>query len=610
MKILGISCYYHDAAAALVVDDQVVAAAAEERFSRIKHDNTFPWHALNYCLHAAGLAINELDAVVFYEKPIIKFERMLQQHLHYFPRSHRVYHQSFSSWLHVKLKLGQLFQERLHYRGRLRFVTHHLAHAASAFYLSGFDQATVVTLDGVGEWATTTVGYGQGAALALDRQIHFPHSLGLLYSALTAYLGFSVNDAEYKVMGLAAYGNPATFQAQLDELVQLFPDGSYALNMAYFTFGWSERMYHHKLERLFGYPTRMPESPMEPHYQDIAAALQAKLEQVVFRLLQAEHRRRPQHNLCLAGGVALNSVMNGKLLTETPYRRLFIPPDPGDAGGAMGAALYLRFHPELIGRPQLAPMAGRRLAARFSQRFTPYLGPAYPWYQAIAAVEKAGIKYEVVSDRQQLLDTVAQLIADQAIIGWFQGRMEWGPRALGARSILASAATVAMRDIINEKVKHRELFRPFAPVILESATHRYFAADHPLPKSARYMLMVYPFKPRIGQRDVPAVVHVDGTGRLQTLRRADNPLYYDLIATYQQKTGVPIIINTSFNVRGEPIVCSPEDAVRCFQRTDIDVLVLDSIIVRKASVGSAAAPRRRPDRHAHRRPQTKRRSRV
>lgn len=581
MKILGISCYYHDAAACIIVDDHIVGAAAEERFTRLKHDNSFPHNAIQFCLEKAGIAANELDAVVFYEKPILKFDRVIHQHLQHFPKSHGVYAQSFASWLNVKLKFADTVKNELHYGGQILYTEHHLSHAASAYYLSGFADATVVTIDGVGEWSTTTVGYGKGKELAIERELHFPHSLGLLYSAITAYLGFSVNDAEYKVMGLAAYGNPEPFKAKMDELIQLHADGSYSLNMKFFDFEWSDYMYSQKLEKHFGYPTREAESAMQPHYQDIAAALQAKLEEVVFHLLNAEYKKKKSENLCLAGGVALNSVMNGKLLRSTPYKNLYIPPDPGDAGGAMGAALYVRFHPECLGKKALSRKDAAALQQRFAETFTPYLGPEYPWYKITEALEEFKLKYEFIPEREKLAEHVAELIADQQIIGWFQGRMEWGPRALGSRSILASAATVEMRDIINEKVKHRELFRPFAPVILEKHTAKYFKSDAHLPKSARYMLMVYPFKPKIGERDVPAVVHVDGTGRLQTLHRADNPLYYDVIEKFKQKTGVPIIINTSFNIRGEPIVCTPVDAIKCFLHTDIDVLVLDQYIIRK-----------------------------
>lgn len=590
MKILGISCYYHDAAACLIVDDKIVAAGAEERFSRVKHDNGFSRLAIQYCLDEAGIAANEVDVVVFYEKPILKFDRMLHQHLQHFPKSYKVYLDNFASWINIKLKLPQILKDEVNYYGKVVYLEHHLAHAASSYYLSGYQDATIVTLDGVGEWATTTVGYGKGRDIRIDREVHFPHSLGLLYSAMTAYLGFSVNDAEYKVMGLAAYGDPKPFKRHMDQLINLYPDGSYALNMEYFDYEWAPQMYSQKLEQLFGYPTRQPESEMEPHYQNIAAALQAKLEEAVFHILNVEYERNPSDNLCLSGGVALNSVMNGKLLSSTPYKNLYIPPDPGDAGGAMGAALYVRFHPEVIQQEAPSEKETKRLLKKFADDFTPYLGPSFGWYQIIQALEQFGLEYDFYQDKKELVDHVAGLVADQQIIGWFQGRMEWGPRALGSRSILASAATVEMRDIINAKVKHRELFRPFAPVILEQHTAKYFESDEKLPKSARYMLMVYPFKPKIGERDVPAVVHVDGTGRLQTLHRDDNQMYYDLIEAHRKKTGVPIIINTSFNIRGEPIVCTPVDAIKCFLFTDIDVLVLDQFVVRKADAGKKKRP--------------------
>jgi carbamoyltransferase len=585
MKILGLSCYYHDSAACLIIDEKIVAAGAEERFSRVKHDNGFPKLAIQYCLDEAGIAANEIDAVVFYEKPILKFDRMLHQHLQHFPQTYKVYQDNFASWINIKLKLPQVLKDEVNYFGKVIYLEHHLAHAASSYYLSGYNDATVVTLDGVGEWATTTVGYGKGRDLHIDREVHFPHSLGLLYSAMTAYLGFSVNDAEYKVMGLAAYGDPEPFKRHMDQLINLYPDGSYALNMEYFDYEWAPHMYSQKLEEVFGYPTRQAESAMERHYENIAAALQAKLEEAVFHILNVEYKRNPNLNLCLAGGVALNSVMNGKLLRSTPYKNLYIPPDPSDAGGAMGAALYVRFHPELLGVKAPSEKQAKSLQKTFADTFNPYLGPSYGWYQIEQALDKYDLKYELVTDRKKLIDQVSTMIVEQQIIGWFQGRMEWGPRALGSRSILASAATIEMRDIINAKVKHRELFRPFAPVILEQHTAKYFESDEKLPKSARYMLMVYPFKPKIGVKDVPAVVHVDGTGRLQTLHRDDNPLYFDLIEGHHKKTKVPIIINTSFNIRGEPIVCTPEDAIKCFLYTDIDVLVLDQYIVRKT--GSA-----------------------
>lgn len=567
MTILGISCYYHDAAACLLQDGVVTAAAAEERFTRVKHDNNFPYQAIEFCLAQAGKAINELDAVVFYEKPILKFDRILHQHLQHFPKSYLASSETLAHWFDQKLQIEKILREKLYYQGKILYSQHHLSHAASAFYLSGFKKAVIVTLDGVGEWATTTVGLGSGNKIKIDQEIHFPHSLGLLYSTLTTYLGFSANDAEYKVMGLAAYGDPKPFKSHLNRLVTQFPDGSYQLDLAYFNFDWSnKRMFSRKLVQLFGHFPRKPESQAYKYHQDIAAALQRKLEEVVLSLLQSAYKKYRLPNLCLAGGVALNSVLNGKILKQTPFKRLYIPPDPSDAGGAMGAAFYAH-----------AQHSKNKIEY---QHFTPFLGPAYPWYQIKKTLDEKRIKYTFYQDKWKLLRKTARYLQKQKVIGWFQGRMEWGPRALGNRSILASAATTQMRDIINARVKHRELFRPFAPVILEEYTDKYFEADKNLPVSARFMLMVYPFKEK-GKREVPAVVHVDGSGRLQTLARQNNPLYYDLIAEYKKLTGVPIIINTSFNVRGEPIVCSPADAINCFLKTDIDYLVIDQFVCRK-----------------------------
>lgn len=559
MNILGISCYYHDAAACLIVDGQIVAAAAEERFTRIKHDNNFPENAIRFCLSWVNIKSTDIDTVVFYEKPIVKFDRMLRQHFAHFPTSRKVFVETIGSWFDFKLQIPKTLKKTIGCNGPVRYLPHHFSHGASAYYLSGFDKAAIVTIDGVGEWATTTVGVGTKSKIAIDKEIRFPHSLGLLYSAMTSYLGFEVNDAEYKVMGLAAYGAPKPFRSHMDELVTVFSDGSYALNLTYFDFGGRYRMYNDRLAALFGHPPRDPESLMERHYENIAASLQEKLETVVFHLLTAAHKKYKTDNLCLAGGVALNSVMNGKILKNTPFKRLYIPPDPGDGGGAMGAALWAS-----TTRPK---------------SFTPYLGPSFPGEQMEDVLVRHGLSYTRL-DQKNLIDRVAELLSQEKIIGWFQGRMEWGPRALGNRSILASAARIEMRDIINSKVKHRELFRPFAPVVLSQHVKEYFITDSPVPTSAKYMLFVYPFRPK-GKREVPAVVHVDGTGRLQTLERSDNPLYYDLIETYAKKTGVPIIINTSFNVRGEPIVCTPLDAVHCFLKTDIDYLVMGPFLVRK-----------------------------
>jgi carbamoyltransferase len=566
MRVLGISCYYHDAAACLMIDGQVVAAGAEERFTRIKHDNHFPQRAIEYCLQQAGLSMHELDGVAFYEKPVVKFERVLHQHLQHFPKSLKSFLNTGGEWIHDRLQIKEKLQQDLNYHGPVFYVPHHQAHAASAFYFSGFKKAAIVTIDGVGEWATTTIGLGAGEKIRQDKEIRFPHSLGLLYSTFTTYLGFSANDAEYKVMGLAAYGDPKPLLHYFDDVIQTFPDGSYQLNLSYFDFEHSDHMPSSKLVALFGQPARQPESEMTPFYENLAASLQLKLEQVVFNLLTATYQKYKTPYLCLAGGVALNSVLNGKILSHTPFKKLYIPPDPSDAGGAIGAAAIV----------------SRKLGQSISAKFQPYLGPGFDWHHLVTALKAHDLPFQH-HDKLSLTKFIAKELQAQKVIGWFQGRMEWGPRALGNRSILASAATTEMRDVINLKVKHRELFRPFAPVILEEYTDKYFVADKNLSISARYMLMVYPFK-AIGKREVPAVVHVDGSGRLQTLARVDNELYYDVIKAYQKLTGVPIIINTSFNVRGEPIVCTPTDAIRCFLHTDIDYLVLGNYVVAKADL--------------------------
>lgn len=564
MNTLGISCYYHDAAAALVVDGNVVAAAAEERFTRIKHDNSFPQHAIRFCLHWTNLKPEDIDEVVFYEKPVIKFERILMQHLEGFPKSGKIFVENIGSWIQYKLNIPKTLKRVIGYDGPISYLPHHLSHAAVTYYLSPFTEAAIVTVDGVGEWATTTMGNAHGNTIRIDREIHFHHSLGLLYSAITAYLGFEVNDAEYKVMGMAAYGDPKPFRKQFDELITSFADGSYALNMSYFDYVWSDRMYGKKLERLFGYPTRPKESRLEQHYADIAAALQEKLETTMYNLVNASYEKYKTPNLCLSGGVALNSVMNGKLLSHTKFKKIFIPPDPGDGGCAIGAALC---------------RSVQQTKKRNMFSFFPNVGPSFPDDQIEDILKQYNLRYKMY-DRSELISYTAKLLTKNKVIGWFQGRMEWGPRALGNRSILASARDEKMKDLINAKIKHRELFRPFAPVVLSPYIKQYFKTDEYLSPSLRYMLMVYPFKPK-GKRDVPATAHVDGSGRLQVIERADNPLYYDLIEEYRKLTGIPIILNTSFNVRGEPIVCTPQDAINCFLKTDIDQLVIGPYIISK-----------------------------
>ncbi len=565
MIVLGISCYYHDSAACIVQDGVVLAAALQERFTRIKHDNSFPIHAIEFCLNWLHLKSTDIDLVVFYEKPIIKFERVISHFIDGFPHTYAPFAQNIGFWFWEKLRLKHILKKRLGYTGLLEFIPHHLSHAASSFYLSEFNETVVVTFDGVGEWATTTVGLGKSSQIRIDKEIRFPHSLGLFYSALTAYLGFAVNNDEYKVMGLAAYGDPKPFAGQFAKLISIYSDGSFSLNLEYFTFLHEEKMYGYKFEQLLGMKTRRPESRMTHNYENIAAAGQKKLEEVVFHLLNSVYKEYKIKNLCLSGGVALNSVMNGKILSLTKFKNIYIPPDPGDGGGAMGAALWA--------------WQSHNLNKSVSKSFTPFIGPGFSQEQIEDALKLFNLTYKKYA-REDLLDIVSDLIIKERIIGWFQGRMEWGPRALGNRSILASARSEKMKDIINSKVKHRELFRPFAPVVLVEHVSDYFETDQPIPASAKYMLMVYPFKEK-GKVDVPATVHVDGTGRLQVVERKDNPLYYDLISEYYKKTGVPIIINTSFNVRGEPIVCAPQDAIKCFLGTEIDYLVIGNCIVKK-----------------------------
>ena len=562
--ILGISCYYHDAAACLIINGKIIAAAQEERFTRKKHDNSFPINAIKFCLSWANILSNDIDAVVFYEKPVIKFERIIFQYLASFPKNRKIFIDTINQWLSFKLNIPKTLRTELNYTGKIFYVDHHMSHASSAYNLSGFSEAVILTVDGVGEWATTAIGIAKDQKIVLDEEIRFPHSLGLLYSTITAYLGFSVNDAEYKVMGLAAYGDPKTFKLQYDELIKIHKDGSYSLNLKYFSFIHSDKMYNHELEMLFGYPARQPESKIKNYYADIA--LQMKLEEVLINLLNVINKKYKQENLCMAGGVALNSVANGKIIKNTTFKNLYIPPDPSDGGCAIGAALY--FWCQYLGQK-----------IEYS-KFTPQLGPAYSDIQIKDILDANKLKYKFIHDNASICDVVSDLLIKQKIIGWFQGRMEWGPRALGNRSILASASSLKMKDIINIKIKHREIFRPFAPVILKEHVKSYFFVDDPLPEPSKYMLLVYPFK-NIGIKDSPATVHVDKTGRLQVISHQDNPLYYDLIKNYYQKTKIPIIINTSFNIRGEPIVCSPVDAIRCFLNTDIDYLMIGSFLVRK-----------------------------
>lgn len=566
MIILGISCFYHDSAVSIIKDGKIIAAAQEERFTRIKHDNNFPYKSLEFCLDSLRISINEVDIIAFYEKPILKFDRVLQQHISHFPKSIRIFLKTIPSWINEKLQIKNILKDKCHYHGKIMFVPHHLSHASASYFTSPFSSAAILTIDGVGEWATTTYGFAKDNNIQLTKQINFPHSLGLFYSAMTSYLGFCVNNDEYKVMGLSGYGNPKTYYQQIKKLIIFNKDGSFRLDTKYFSFEYSEKMFNKKLCTLLGGPSRKLDSQMNDRYQDIAAATQLVFEETLFKLLNHLYKKYPNQNLVVSGGSALNSLANGKILKNTPFSDLYITPDPGDGGGSLGAALYI-YHCHLKNKNKKVLESA-------------YLGPEFSSYQIKSAIDEFKLKSIYFPDETKLIDKVSDLLVYQKVIGWFQGRMEWGPRALGNRSILAPATSHEMQDIINSKVKHREMFRPFAPVILREKTKEYFITDKNISVSADYMLLVYPFKKKV-QPLVPAVVHVDGTGRLQTIDNLSNSKYYQLINSYYKKTGIPLILNTSFNVKGEPIVCTPQDAIKCFLHTDIDYLILGSYLIKK-----------------------------
>ena len=568
MYILGLSCYYHDASAALLKDGKIVAAAEQERFSRKKHDTGFPLEAAQYCLKEAGITINDVDQVAFYEKPFLKFERVLQQHLACFPRSMKVFLSSVPSWVNEKLRVMRPIKKKLKYKGDVLFVPHHMAHAAASFLVGPFSEAAIFTVDGVGEWTTTAYGKGNGNDITLLKDISFPHSLGLLYSALTAYLGFSVNNSEYKVMGLSPYGNmdraSNEYYPKLQKVIDVKPDGSFFLNMEYFIFHYADRMPSPKMCSLLGGPIRKGESELTSRHKDIAAALQMLTEDIVMKILHHVHKETKSDNLVMGGGVALNSVANGKILRNTPFKNIWIHPAAGDGGTSVGAASYA-YH-TVLGHPRNFEMKDA------------YLGPSYSDDAIKKFLDANKIEYSTFSSDSEMIEKTAQLIFDNHVIGWFQGRMEWGPRALGSRSILSNPCNPKMQEILNLKVKHREKFRPFAPAVCEDDALTYFACDEPIPSPTDYMLMVYPIREEFRSK-IPAVTHVDGSGRLQSVRRHQNPHYYDLLKAFGKKTGIPILINTSFNIRGEPIVCEPKDAYKCMMGTGIDYLVMGKFLI-------------------------------
>jgi carbamoyltransferase len=559
--VLGLSCFYHDSAAALLRDGEVVAACQEERLSRKKHDSGFPTRAVKYVLREAGIGPEQLDAVGFYDKPLLKFERMLSTYVATFPRSFGSFRKAIPLWLHEKLWVPSLIRKELRpYKGPILFAEHHMSHAASCFLVSPYQEAAILTVDGVGEWATASFGVGRGSDITLFREIRFPHSLGLLYSAFTYYLGFKVNSAEYKVMGLAPYGKPVHYDRIMRDMVQLNDDGSFKLNMKYFSYDYGLTMTDGAFSDFFGGPPRKPETWMTEREFDIAASVQKVCEEVVLRMARYIHRETGLPNLCMAGGVALNCVANGRVIRETPFKNLFVQPAAGDAGGAVGVAHYLYNTLEKQPRGKAWSHA--------------YLGPAYDDAEIREYLESAGARYRVLPPAE-LLSTTARLLSEGNVVGWFQGRMEFGPRALGGRSILADPRDPKMRDTLNMKIKFREGFRPFAPSVLADKASEWFDIDCDSP----YMLLVA--QVREGRRVIPSVTHVDNSARLQTVTREESPLYYGLIEEFGRITGVPVIINTSFNVRGEPIVCTPHDAYLCFMRTNMDELVLGPYLLDK-----------------------------
>jgi carbamoyltransferase len=561
MNVLGISCFYHDAAAALLRDGQIVAAAQEERFTRKKHDSDFPLRAVKYALKEGGIGPGDLDAVAFYDKPLIKFERMLSTYVATFPRSFPSFSKAIPVWLKEKLWVPSIIRRELKpYAGPILFTEHHTSHAASAFLVSPFEEAAILTVDGVGEWATASYGVGRGTDITLFKELHFPHSLGLLYSAFTYYLGFKVNSAEYKVMGLAPYGKPVHFDRIMKEMVHLRDDGSFKLDMKYFAYDYGLRMTNARFDEFFGGPPRKPEAWMSEREFDIAASVQKVCEEIVLTMARHLHKQTGLTKLCMAGGVALNCVANGRVIKETPFKELFVQPAAGDAGGAVGAAHYVY---NTLGKQARGPAWNHA-----------YLGPAYSDADIQEYLDGHKAPYRLLSDNEVAAAT-AKLIADGNVVGWFQGRMEFGPRALGGRSILADPRDPKMRDTLNMKIKFREGFRPFAPSCLADKCSEWFDIDCDSP----YMLLVAPVREH--KRTIPAVTHVDFSARIQTVTHEQSPLYYDLIAAFERLTGVPVVINTSFNVRGEPIVCTPHDAYLCFMRTNMDHLVLGHYLLDK-----------------------------
>ncbi len=587
MKILGISSFYHDSAAALVENGDILAAAQEERFTRIKHDQDFPENAVRYCLKEAGATIDDIDLIAFYDKPLIKFERLLETYLAFAPKGLPSFMQAMPLWLKRKLMIPKLISKTLGYSGPMIFPQHHESHAASAFFPSAYDHAAIITFDGVGEWTTTSYGMGDGNRIKLMAEIHFPHSIGLLYSAFTYFTGFRVNSGEYKVMGLAPYGEPRYKDRILKELVDLKEDGSFRLNMKYFNYCTGLTMTNDAFADLFDGPPRKPESDLTQREMDLARSVQEVTEEIMLRTARYVHKITGEKNLCIAGGVGLNCVGNGRLLREGPFSDIWIQPASGDAGGALGAALY--------GWYQYADN-DRESVDRFDRQKGSYLGPEYGADEILSFLETNQYPYTRY-EHEQTPEITAELMEQENVIGWFQGRMEFGPRALGNRSIIGDARSPRMQKTINLKIKYRESFRPFAPTVLEERISDYFEIDRPSP----YMLLTAPVRTELRREmteeeqilfgidklnvvrsTIPAVTHVDYSARIQSVSAETNPRYHQMIKAFEKRTGCGVIINTSFNVRGEPIVCSPEDAYKCFMRTEMDYLVLGDFILEKS----------------------------
>ena len=566
MYTLGISCYYHDSSAAILKDGKVIAAVEEERFSRKKFDDDFPKQAINWCLKESGISSKNLDSVAFYDKPVLKFERLLDNYIAVAPRGLYSFLDVIPKWLHKRLWVKDEISKHLKdFNGEIIFPEHHMSHAAHAFFTSPFDEAAILTVDGVGEWTTASFGTAHDTTIKLTNDIRWPHSVGLFYSAFTYFLGFKVNEGEYKLMGLSAYGKPKYYDLIMENLVDVKNDGSIHLNMKYFSFTYDKVMTNQKFSDLFGIPPRKEDSKAEQIHYDIAASAQLVLEDILLKMVNHVHKKTGMVNLCFGGGVALNGVANYRILKEGPFENLHIPPSPGDGGSAVGCAQYLYYCHD----------KNKRMIEDNVERIKNniFVGPSHSNDEIKSFLDINKIDYKFL-ETNSLLQTVAKLIVEGNVVGWYQGKMEWGPRALGNRSIIADPRNAKMKDILNEKIKHRESFRPFAPCILEEYTSEYFDIDVPSP----YMLLVAPVKK---PEKIPAVTHVDGTARLQTVSKDINLLFYNLITEFYKITGIPVLINTSMNVRGEPIVDTPEQAYNMIVKTDMDYIVMGDYIIKK-----------------------------